>query len=154
MTKRRSGTSKNGPQQKAKKGSDSPACGLCGKKGNLTKTECCGRWICDDADNYVLFSYSRNSCYRNHDRYTLCGYHHAEGHSGDWKTCAQCRDSIETEMYVHYGTNKYNFEVLEDPPSYEPTRCSKCNRIIKLAKGGYSVLGDEYTCSGCGRFGS
>ena len=35
------------PAPKAK-----PRCGLCGKRGNLTKTECCGQWICDDEDNY------------------------------------------------------------------------------------------------------
>jgi len=63
-------------------------CGLCGKTGRLTRTECCGKWICDDADEYVMFSYARNSCYRNHDRFTLCGYHHTEGHAGDWKECA------------------------------------------------------------------
>ena len=42
-----------------------PRCGLCGKMANLTKTECCGRWICDDEDKYVLFSYARYSCHRN-----------------------------------------------------------------------------------------
>ncbi len=31
------------------------------------------------------------------------------------------RESFETEMYVYYGTNEYNFEVLENPPEYEPT---------------------------------
>src|ERR1039458_3867900 len=43
---------------------DTPRCGLCGKKGKLTRTECCGQWICDDEDNYVVFSYARNSCHR------------------------------------------------------------------------------------------
>lgn len=51
-------------------------CGLCGKTKNLTKTECCGSWICDDEHEYVMFSSDRNSCSRNHRRYTLCGYHH------------------------------------------------------------------------------
>ena len=41
--------------------SDAPRCGLCGKRGGLIQTECCGQWICDDEDNYVLFSYARNS---------------------------------------------------------------------------------------------
>jgi len=70
-------------------------CGLCGKTTNLTKTECCDNWICDDEDQYVLFSYARNSCYRNHRQYTLCGYHHIEGHAGHWKDCPQCREDIE-----------------------------------------------------------
>jgi hypothetical protein len=65
------------PAAKAK-----PRCGLCGKRGKLTKTECCDQWICDDTENYVLFSYARNSCARNHGRYTLCAHHYNEGHQG------------------------------------------------------------------------
>jgi len=138
-TKRRSGGSR----------SAGPRCGLCGKTGNLTKTQCCDNWICDDADQYVLFSYARNSCYRNHDRFTLCGYHHMEGHPGHWKTCPRCREEIETEMYVHFGTNEYNFEKLENPPHYEPTRCAKCNSVIVLSEGGYSVTSEGHFCGNC-----
>ena len=126
-----------------------PACGLCGKSGKLTKTNCCGQWICDDEDQYVLFSYAQNSCSRNHRRYTLCGYHDMEGHSGSWKTCRQCKEDMETEMYVYYGTNEYNFEKLENPPDYEPTRCSKCNAVIVLSEGGYTTRGDENFCNQC-----
>lgn len=126
-----------------------PRCGLCGNTDNLTKTECCGNWICDDADSYVIFSFARNSCYRNHDRYTLCAAHFHEGHRGDWKTCKKCREMYETEMYVWYGTNEYNFEVLPDPPTYEPTRCTGCKRVIKLADGGYSYSADGYFCWKC-----
>ncbi len=129
-----------------------PRCGLCGKTGNLTKTECCDNWICDDEDQYVLFSYARNSCYRNHSRYTLCGFHYNEEHPGDWKSCRKCRDSIETEMYVYYGTNEYSFEKLPNPPKYKPTRCSKCNAVIVLSQGGYSTRGDEYFCGRCAGF--
>ena len=138
---------KKGAKQRASV--DQPLCGLCGKSGKLTKTDCCDQWICDDEDQYVLFSYARNSCSRNHDRYTLCGYHYNEGHAGDWKTCQKCRDDIETEMYVYYGTNEYNFEKLKNSPDYEPTRCSKCNSIIVLSDGGYSSKGGEYFCSEC-----
>ena len=129
-----------------------PRCGLCGKTTKLTKTECCNQWICDDVEKYVLFSYARNSCYRNHSRYTLCGYHYEEGHPGDWKTCPICRDDFETEMYVHYGTNEYNFEKLENPPDYEPTRCAKCNSIIVLSDGGFSMRGGKYFCFKCTNF--
>lgn len=124
-------------------------CGLCGKSGKLTKTDCCGNWICDDHDSYVLFSYARNSCHRNHDRYTLCGYHHTEEHDGHWKECVKCRDSFETEMYVWYGTNEYNFETLENPPAFSPTHCSVCGIVIHLGTDGYSQLGNVYTCEGC-----
>ena len=131
------------------KTSTAPRCGLCGKKGKLTKTECCGNWICDDEDKYVIFSYARNSCRRNHRRFTLCGYHHAEGHPGNWKDCRRCRGDFETEIYVYYGTNEYNFEKLENPPKYEPTKCSKCGAVIVLSEGGYSTKGDEYRCGKC-----
>jgi len=129
--------------------SERPRCGLCGKRGRLAKTECCDQWICDDEDNYVLFSYARNSCSRNHRRYTLCGYHFNERHKGRWQDCKKCRKDIGAEMYAHYGTNEYNFEKLADPPSFEPTRCSKCNRIIKLSEEGYSISSNGYACSDC-----
>jgi hypothetical protein len=124
-------------------------CGLCGKSTNLTRTECCGNWICNDEDQYVLFSYARNSCHRNHDRYTLCSYHHNEGHPGRWQDCSKCRADFETEMYVYYGTNEYNFEKLADPPAYEPTKCSRCGKVIRLGEDGYSLRGKEYFCERC-----
>ena len=124
-------------------------CGLCGKKGKLTKTECCDNWICDDEAKYVLFSYTRNSCHRNHRRFTLCGYHHAERHSGHWKDCSKCKEAFETEIYVYYATNEYNFQKLENPPAYEPTKCDKCGTIIVLSNGGYSIRGDKYWCGKC-----
>ncbi len=140
---------KNAARSQASPGQ--PRCGLCGKTTNLTKTECCGQWICNDEENYVLFSYARNSCYRNHSRYTLCGFHFNEGHSGDWKTCKQCRKDFEheLEMYVYYGTNEYNFEKLKNPPKYKPTRCSRCGTVIVLSEGGYSQSGDKYFCGAC-----
>jgi hypothetical protein len=130
--------------------SEQPHCGLCGKTQNLTRTECCNQWICDDEQEYVLFSYARNSCHRNHSRYTLCAYHHNEGHTGDWKTCQKCLEGFETEMYVWYGTNEYNFEKLENPPKYEPTHCGSCGRVIRLGTDGYSIApGGQYFCMNC-----
>jgi DNA-directed RNA polymerase subunit RPC12/RpoP len=124
-------------------------CGLCGATTNLVKTECCGNWICNDEENYVMFSFARNSCSRNHRRYTLCGYHFNEEHGGKWQDCAECRNSFETEMYVYYGTNEYNFEVLENPPEYEPTKCAECGAIIVLGDGGYMTSKDGYLCPKC-----
>lgn len=49
-------------------------------------------------------------------------------------------------MYVHAGTNEYNFEKLDNPPDYEPTHCCKCGVVIVLSEGGYSQRGDEYWC--------
>jgi len=124
-------------------------CGLCGKTRKLTRTECCHQWICDDEDSYVLFSYARNSCSRNHRRFTLCGSHFAEEHAGDWRECARCRNAFETEMYVYYGTNEYNFAKLENPPSFEPTRCKKCHAVIRLPDGGYTMTRGSYVCGRC-----
>jgi len=126
-----------------------PRCGLCGKTKNLVKTDCCDNWICDDTHKYVLFSYARNSCFRNHDRYTLCSYHHHEGHVGNWQDCPKCKKSFETEIYVWYGTNEYNFEKLKNPPAFEPKKCVECGQVIDLGEDGYSTLGDQYWCESC-----
>lgn len=125
-------------------------CALCGKSDLVTTTPCCGRPICDDADAYVLFSYAANSCYHNHSRYTLCASHYNEDHHGDWKTCVRCRESFETELYVWYGTNEYNFERLKNPPDYEPTFCARCGKRIALPEGGYTVTpARDYLCYAC-----
>lgn len=128
---------------------DGPRCGLCGKTKKLTKTDCCDQWICDDEASYRLFSYERNSCHRNHDRYTLCSHHHHEGHDGNWQTCKLCRKDFETEMYVWYGTNEYNFEKLKNPPKFKPTHCSKCKKIIRLGTESYMIDKKGYICESC-----
>lgn len=102
-----------------------PACGLCGKTENLTKTPCCNNWICDDTHEYVPFSYDTNSCYRNHDRYTLCSYHHKENHPGKWQDCNKCREEFQLENYVDFGTNDFNFEKLKNPPKIK-IKCTNC----------------------------
>jgi len=144
-----------GPKAAGSRGSgksgSGPRCGLCGKTGKLTKTECCGNWICDDEDQYVAFSYARNSCSRNHRRFTLCGFHHTEDHPGHWQDCPKCRKNFEGEMesYAYYGTNEYNFEKLAKVPKYRPTKCSRCGKVIVLSEGGYMQTGQEYVCGRC-----
>jgi hypothetical protein len=125
------------------------SCGLCGKAGPLTRTECCNQWICDDEASYRLFSYARNSCSRNHRRFTLCAFHSAERHSGSWQDCSRCRKEFEVEMYVYYGTNEYNFEVLPNPPDFKPTLCSRCTTRISLGEDGYMRRGTKYFCLDC-----
>jgi len=124
-------------------------CGLCGKTRNIMKTECCSNWICDDEHRYAMFSYARNSCYRNHSHYTLCAHHHNEQHPGNWQECIECKSDFATEIYVWYGTNEYNFNKLTNPPEYEPTKCSACGAIIVLSEGGYSTLSKQYFCEEC-----
>lgn len=72
-----------------------------------------------------------------------------EEHSGHWKDCQECRNSFETEMYIWYGTNEYNFEKLENPPKYEPTKCARCGIVIRLGEDGYSTFGRNYFCEAC-----
>jgi len=52
-------------------------------------------------------------------------------------------------MYVYFGTNEYNFEKLANPPTYEPTKCSLCGKVIVLSEGGYSISRGEYRCELC-----
>ena len=129
---------------------EKPRCGLCGKSGKLTRTSCCGNWICNDADKYVAFSYARNSCFTNHHKYTICAFHHNEGHGGRWQDCAQCRESQPLEMYVHSATNEYNFEKLANPPKFEPTHCAGCGVVIRLAQDGYTLKQGGHYCAACG----
>lgn len=102
-----------------------PKCGLCGKKKKLTKTPCCNNWICDDEDSYVLFSYAKNSCYRNHNRYTLCSSHFDEEHEGLWQNCEKCKTDVDTPNYIWYGTNDYNFEKLPNVEKISIS-CTNC----------------------------
>jgi hypothetical protein len=149
MAKQRPKSSRPVPAPAGKPSRTRRQCGLCGKTGKLTKTPCCGNWICDDEDQYVLFSYARNSCYRNHDHYTLCASHFREGHPGKWQDCPKCRESFNTEMYVWYATNEYNFETLKEPPAFEPTHCKQCGVVIRLGEDGYSTKGGDYLCMAC-----
>jgi hypothetical protein len=148
--KGRPGRSSRRGRAEEKRGPEAERCGLCGKRKRLTRTECCGRPICDDESDYVLFSYARSSCSRNHRRFTLCGLHHVEAHKGDWKSCVACREYFaELEMYVYYGTNEYNFETLENPPACQPTHCGGCGKTITLGTDGYSVGPEGYRCEDC-----
>lgn len=124
-------------------------CGLCDRKGKLTLTECCGNTICDDRQKYVPFSYSRDSCYRNHSNQTIYAYHQSQEHEGSWKECLRCRRDQPPEMYAWFATNEYNFEKLENPPPFKPTFCAGCKKRIVLAEGGYTRVKGKYWCEAC-----
>ena len=55
---------------------------------------CCGQVVCNREDEYQMFSYSREFCDRSHRRYTTCGKHDSERHSGDWRECKICVDEL------------------------------------------------------------
>lgn len=101
-------------------------CELCeSKTKRLTTTECCGRTICDDEADYVICSFAKNSCRRNHRRYTLCGNHYSDDHKGDWKTCEKCKHTTDKDHYIYYATNAYNFEKL-DIKNRPTMKCCAC----------------------------
>jgi hypothetical protein len=54
-----------------------------------------------------------------------------------------------TEIYVYYGTNEYNFEKLLNPPTFEPTHCASCGKVISLGYDGYMQSGQDYFCRRC-----
>ncbi len=75
---------------------------------------------------------------------------HHEGHGGAWQECQECRRAFKTEMYVWFGTNEYNFEILQNPPEFEPTICAGCGRIIHLGTEGYMRRPDgAHFCEVC-----
>jgi hypothetical protein len=127
--------------------SEKPTCGLCGKKTkDLTKTPCCDNWICDDVHEYVLFSYDTNSCYRNHDRYTLCATHSRENHAGIWQECKKCKNEYPIENYVDFGTNDFNFEKLKNPPKVT-IKCVSCGFQSNTAQDfAYQTSNGWYCC--------
>lgn len=127
-----------------------PRCGLCDKRGKVIKTNCCNNWICNDEHKYVLFSYARNSCSRNHRRFTLCGFHKNEDHEGQWKTCEECINSFHPEMYDWYGANEYNFDKLDELLPFTPIRCGNCQKMILQSQESYTALPDgTYLCEYC-----
>jgi len=135
-------------------------CGLCGKQGPLTRTECCNRAICDDSGDTFLYVPSRPECAYMHDRYTVCSTHHHERHddSTDWRECRQCRVYFaDMEGLVGMGTSSFNFseDQWDGAPSFDPTYCSKCERLIKLNSEAYTTLPDgksSKVCQRCHRF--
>ena len=134
--------------KKNKKKSEKQCCGICGSsRKKLIRTKCCNNWICDDQEDYVLFSYARNSCFRNHQRYTLCAVHFNEGHQGRWQDCKKCLKMFSVEMYNWYGANEYNFERLDKLLPFTPIRCGQCGVIIFESRDDYSILPDDtYRC--------
>ena len=151
-----------------------PECGLCGSRsGPFTRTECCNKLICDDEGSYVLLSYSRQHCHRNHRRYSQCAYHHDESHQGKWQECATCRDdltallpngSINYDWAVRVANNPslpYRFNFREDCLEFDwkeevkyPT-CLMCGKDINTWMDGYSMAmcHDGFYCLTCGGLG-
>lgn len=140
--------SKSDPQNKPNSAKQKK-CELCGRAQNLLKTRCCKSWVCDDYEDYKTFPLKKKSCLINHGRFTICGYHYYNSHQGHWQVCETCKKCLETEIYVWYGTNQFNFEKLKNIPVYTSKACFKCKRVIHLAVEPYTVLNEKYTCFHC-----
>ncbi len=52
-----------------------------------------------------MMSYSKDFCERSHVMYTACNTHHEEGHSGDWRECAECNHLEEARPFQ--STNRF-----------------------------------------------
>ncbi|KAI5833544.1 hypothetical protein K523DRAFT_295627 [Schizophyllum commune Tattone D] len=129
-------------------------CGLCGKEnGPLRRTECCNRTICDDYENYTMFTFSANSCSRNHDRYTRCCYHFNEGHPGsDPLQCSKCSTSHDAEKEAWYMTNNYNFQediLRAKPAPFAPKHCTECGKQVKQNAEAVSYGPSGLQCGRC-----
>ena len=68
---------------------------------------------------------------------------------GRGRSAQRAETDINTEIYVYFGTNEYNFEKLANPPTYEPTKCAQCGKVIVLSEEGYSISGGAYRCELC-----
>lgn len=124
-------------------------CGLCGKKQNITLTECCNNLICDDEHTYILFSYANNSCSHNHRTGTLCAYHYQEGHVGKWQQCDTCKSDFSPEMYYYYAMSDYNFEKPQTPLTYVPVQCHKCHKNIQIGFEDCVLTNNGHGCERC-----
>ena len=71
-----------------------------------------------------MLSNKLNSCSRNHERYTVCGYHYSNGHKGNWKTCGTCKNSQSKPLYDYMVSNQFNFEKLN--VKKEEITCDSC----------------------------
>ena len=132
------------------------------------RTECCNKLICDDEDSYVLFSYSREHCSRNHRRYSNCAYHYGEGHEGKWQECERCKEdltsclsdgSVNYDWAVRAGNHPdhpYRFNFSEDALQFDWEKevkypsCSSCGKDIDTWMDGYTIKpGGAHLCASC-----
>ena len=69
-------------------------------------------------------TFLKNSCRRNHDKYTFCGQHSREKHIGDWKKCKICKNQNSDVDYTNLSTNNFNFEKLNIQK--KEIKCANC----------------------------
>jgi len=135
-------------------------CSICGSTAaevQLGYTECCNIRVSDNAHEYQMFSYDRSHCMRSHDRYTACASHCHEGHSGDWRECAEC-NSLDCGARRWHATNAFSLV----PPlahmacpqgSFITQECYQCHSRIHNGFDGCSMSYEggqtRLTCLNC-----
>lgn len=136
-------------------------CKLCSKGWsdvNLRRTNCCKQVVCNNDDEYQMFSYSRKFCNRSHDRYTLCGYHGNERECKnyrDWRLCnecVKCDDPIRVADKLWRGLNAYNIYPMlsKDVPRHSLCdTCSKCKKKFISGVEGSTHSRDGVSCPRC-----
>lgn len=115
-------------------------CGLCKNNDNLTITECCRNFICNEFDD---------GCLKEHLNETVCGMHYINKHEGKWQECIKCQNNLGNELFNFHGINGSNFERLSEHLPFEKTRCCKCTRRIFLALEDYHRENKIFTCINC-----
>jgi len=131
-------------------------CGAGGSEVKLGRTDCCNLPVCDNEEEYQMFSYSRDFCKRSHSRYTSCGFHHNNRHAGDWRECTKCDDELPQDtsgVRSWYSTNGFNvtpaLERCLTQGSYLTKPCSGCKgRIMPGHDGEIFAYGKTY-CARC-----
>ena len=125
-------------------------CGLCGetRKDLLEVTECCGLTLCNREDEYEMMSYSREFCSRSHRRYSGCGYHHGEGHAGDWRACSDCAaEQKKPGQLTWQDFNGYCFTPgTRQQGDLYSIPCSTCAGRIVQGVEGYAWSGNMGMC--------
>ncbi|EGG20847.1 hypothetical protein DFA_00712 [Cavenderia fasciculata] len=63
-----------------------------------------GNWVCQKRN------YDKYECQHGHERYTLCAFHHNEGHDKtvSWMDCKECEEFSPVD-YRDFATGKFNF---------------------------------------------
>ena len=71
----------------------------------LVKTRCCQKWVCCDTD-FISFR-GGGRCQFEHEHYSICHFHHNNGHEGKWLKCDECRDFFG-EQFKEESENPIN----------------------------------------------
>lgn len=140
---------------------ENDTCKLCSKGWSdvrLKRTYCCKQVVCNNEDEYQMFSYSRQFCNRSHSRYTLCGYHGNERECKkhrDWRLCTECvkcDDPTRVADKLWRGLNSYNIYPMlaKDVPRHSLCEtCSKCQKKFISGVEGSTHSREGISCPRC-----